>query len=95
MYRGEAIRRKEAIDMAERKSTQKLSVEQAVQRMEEIQEIIQKGEISLKESVALFEEAAKLYKLCSESLTALEDRVKILSKASDGGLEAVPFDIDE
>lgn len=78
--------------MADKKN---ITVEQAVQRMEEIQEIIQKGEISLKESVELFEEAAKLYKFCSESLTALEDRVKILSKSSDGGLEAVPFDIDE
>ena len=81
--------------MAEKKSLQKLTVEQAVERMEEIQEIIQKGEISLNESVALFEAAANLYSFCNEKLTALEDRVKILSKNADGKLEAVPFETDE
>ena len=81
--------------MAEKKSLQKLTVEQAVERMEEIQEIIQKGEISLNESVALFEEAAILYSFCIEKLNALEDRVKILSKNADGKLEAVPFETDE
>ena len=81
--------------MAEKKSLQKLTVEQAVERMEEIQEIIQKGEISLNESVALFEEAANLYSFCNEKLNALDDRVKILSKNADGKLEAVPFETDE
>ena len=81
--------------MAQKKITQNITVEQAVQRMEEIQEIIQKGEISLKESVDLFEEAANLYKFCSERLTELEDRVKILSKTADGKLEEVPFNTDE
>lgn len=81
--------------MAQKKNTQNITVEQAVQRMEEIQEIIQKGEISLKESVDLFEEAANLYKFCSDRLIELEDRVKILSKTADGKLEEVPFNTDE
>ena len=64
--------------------------------MEEIQTLIQNGEISLNESVELFEEAAKLYKFCNDKLNELEDRVKILSKNAEGKLEPVPFEtIDE
>ena len=73
-----------------------MEITQEVQEaITEIQEIIQKGEISLNESVALFEEAANLYSFCNKKLNALEDRVKILSKNADGKLDVVPFEADE
>ncbi len=81
--------------MAEKKKTEKITVEEAMERLDEIREIIQKGEISLNESVSLFEEAAKLYSFCNEKLTELEDRVKILAKNAEGKLDIVPFDTDE
>ncbi len=81
--------------MAERKKKEELTVEAAMERLEEIQDIINKGEISLNESVALFEEAAKLYQFCNEKLNELEDRVKILTKNAEGKLEPMPFEGDE
>ena len=81
--------------MAEKKNSQKLTVEQAMLRMEQIQEIIQKGEISLNKSVELFEEAAKLYAFCNDKLNELEDRVKILSKSTDGKIIEIPFEVDD
>ena len=80
--------------MAQKKNSQELTVEQAMLRMEQIQEIIQKGEISLAESVELFEEAAKLYAFCNDKLNELEDRVKILSKNAEGKLTEVPFEVN-
>lgn len=59
---------------------EELTIEQAMDRMDEIQSLINDGEISLNESVKLFEEASKLYKFCNEKLDALEERVKILQK---------------
>ncbi len=71
---------------------EELTIEKAIERMEEIQEKIQSGEISLNESVKLFEEAAKLYQYISSKLDELENRVKILSKGADGKLEKIPFE---
>ena len=74
---------------------EELDVEAALERLEEIRTIIEQGEISLNESVTLFEEASKLYAFCNTKLDALEERVKILSKNSQGKLEPIPFEYDE
>ena len=74
---------------------EELTIEQVLARMEEIQSVIENGEISLKDSVKLFEEAAKLYEFCNGNLDALEDRVKILAKTVDGKLEKIPFEAQE
>lgn len=76
-------------------SIEEITIEAAMERMYEIQQIIENGEISLNESVKLFEEASKLYKICNDKLNALEERVKILQKSSDGGLEKTVFRTDD
>ena len=68
-----------------------MTVEKALNRLEEISGLLQKGDISLNESVQLFEEASGLYQFCKKELAALEERVKILSKTADGELAEVPF----
>jgi len=40
-------------------------------------------------------EASKLYAFCNTKLDALEERVKILSKNSQGKLEPIPFEYNE
>ncbi len=74
---------------------EELTVEAALERMDEISAVIENGEISLNESVKLFEEAAMLYAFCNERLSELDERVKILAKSADGRLEPVPFEYDE
>ena len=68
-----------------------MTVEQALSRLEEISGLLQKGEISLNESVQLFEEATGLYQFCKKELAALDERVKLLSKTADGELAEIPF----
>lgn len=77
------------------KISNEMTVEKAMERMEEIQNIILDGNILLNESVELFEEAAKLYEFCNKKLNALENRVKIITKSAEEKLEAVPFGEDE
>ncbi len=74
------------------KKTDDLTLQKAMERMEEIGEIFYEGSISLDEHVKLFEEACKLYQFCSKELEAMENRVKILTKTPDGELAETPFD---
>ncbi len=55
-----------------------LSLEKSLQRLEEILQILESGEINLEESIRLFEEGMKLIDECQSHLQKLEKRVKIL-----------------
>lgn len=72
-----------------------ITVETALERMDEIRSIIEQEDITLNESVELFEEASKLYTFCNEKLAKIEERVKILTKNAQGQLEPVAFEYDE
>lgn len=74
---------------------EEITVETALERMDEIRNIIEQGDITLNESVELFEEASKLYAFCNEKLAKIEERVKILTKNAQGSLEPVAFEYDE
>jgi exodeoxyribonuclease VII small subunit len=69
----------------------KRTLESAMNRLEEIVEILDKGEISLEESLKAFEEGMELSKYCAGKLTEAENKLKILVKKDDGyQLELVP-----
>lgn len=69
--------------MAEKKP----SFEQAVARLEEIVDLLERGEAPLEQSLALFEEGTKLMKQCTGLLDKAEQRVTKLM-----GTEEVPLD---
>lgn len=74
---------------------EELTVETALERMDEIRSIIEQGDITLNKSVELFEEASKLYAFCNDKLAEIDDRVKLLTKNAQGKLEPVAFEYDE
>lgn len=57
-----------------------LNFEQAMSKLEEIAIELEKGELSLDESVSKFEEGMKLSKQCSDLLENAEKRIAILLK---------------
>ena len=75
--------------MAQKK---KADFEQAMRRLEEIVDALEKGEAPLEESLSLFEEGAKLMKQCTELLDQAEQKVTKLTVSSDGELKEVPFE---
>ena len=75
--------------MAQKK---KADFEQAMRRLEEIVDTLEKGEAPLEESLSLFEEGAKLMKQCTELLDQAEQKVTKLTVSSDGELKEVPFE---
>ena len=46
----------------------KLTFEQAMDRLEEISEILSAGDVSIDESLELYAEGTKLIKMCSEKI---------------------------
>jgi exodeoxyribonuclease VII small subunit len=68
--------------------------EECLRRLEEIVEELEKGDIPLERSLALFEEGMKLSQTCKGELEAAEGKVEILLK-QNGKVQAEPFDLGE
>lgn len=66
--------------------------ETALGRLEEIVRKMEDGEMSLEESLKLFEEGVKLSRLCDQKLQAAERRIEILLKDQEGNVAAIPFE---
>ena len=74
---------------------EKLSFEQALKRLDEIVKGLEKGDVSLNDSMSLFEEGTGLIRLCSGMLDAAEQQVVKLKKGPDGAPIELPFDAAE
>ena len=76
------------------KNLEKMSFEQGLARLEEIVALLERGEVPLDESLALYEEGAGLIKRCNKALDQAEKRVSILLQGEDGKVVEQPFDPD-
>ena len=68
--------------------------EEAMQRLEEIVQGLDSGELSLEDSLKAFEEGMKLVKFCSNKLEEAEQKVSILVKENSGKHSLVPFEAE-
>src|SRR5881397_1043289 len=71
-----------------------LTFEAAMKRLGEIVEQLESGELPLDESLRLFEEGVGLSKRAGELLNQAERKVEALTRAANGTLRAVPFDVE-
>ena len=62
----------------------KKTFEENMSRLEEIVSLLEKGDASLGDSMALFEEGTKLVNACRKELDSAEQKVVKLSKGPDG-----------
>jgi len=68
-----------------------LSFERALERLEDVVERLEGGELPLEEALAAFEEGVQLSRRCAEQLTVAERRIEVLVEQGDG-VEVRPFD---
>jgi exodeoxyribonuclease VII small subunit len=68
--------------------------EAAMARLEEIVHALEAGNLSLDESLRVFEEGTGLLRFCTRRLEAAERRIEILLQ-DDGGTRAEPFRWEE
>ena len=78
--------------MEEKKTENKMSFEQGLARLEKIVALLERGEVPLDESLALYEEGAGLIKRCNAALDQAEKRVSILLQGEDGRIQEQVFD---
>jgi exodeoxyribonuclease VII small subunit len=62
----------------------KLTFEQAMDRLNEIVNILERGDAPLEQSLTLFEEGTALIKSCGQLLDNAEQKVVKLQKGADG-----------
>ncbi len=70
------------------------SFEQGLDKLEAIVEQLEDGELSLEESLKLFEQGVQLSQNCRKQLQDAEAKVEILLR-KDGDVKAQPFELDE
>lgn len=75
-------------------AAKKKSFEEAMARLEEIVTLLERGESSLDESLALFEEGTKLAAECGKKLDQAEQAVVRLSKGADGAPVEHPMEVE-
>ena len=64
-----------------------MKFEEALERIEEIVEALEQGDVSLDDSLKLYEEGQSLIKFCREKLTKVEEKVKELVRTEKGELK--------
>lgn len=67
------------------------SFEESLKKLETIVDRLEKGDLSLEESLKLFEEGVGLSNACKQELDAAEGKVEMLIKQRDGSLKPAPF----
>ena len=75
--------------------SKEIKFEEALLKLEECVDRLEDGSISLDESIAAYEEAVKLVRICNERLELAESRVRILTEAKDGSVTDLPFDVSD
>lgn len=65
--------------------------EQSLKQLENIVAQLERGDISLEESIKLFEEGTKLADQCKQQLVEAEGKIEILIKQRNGAMKREPF----
>ena len=71
------------------------SFEDAMKRLDEIVRGLEKGDVTLNDSMALFEEGSALIRQCTDMLDSAEQQVVRLKKGEDGAPVELPFEDTE
>ncbi len=70
-----------------------INFDTALERLEDIVEQLESGQLALEASLALFEEGVKLSLYCQKELKKTDGRVQRLFKKLNGELELIELDV--
>lgn len=74
---------------------EKFNLEKSLANLEEIVNKLDSSDLTLENSLELFETGINLAKLCESNLKATEQKVEILTKSLTGKLETKPFNEED
>ena len=67
------------------------SFEESIKKLEAIVSQLEKGELTIEDSLKLFEEGVTISTACKQELDAAEGKVQMLVKQRDGSMKPEPF----
>lgn len=71
--------------------TAPVSFEAALEQLQAVVKRLESGELSLEQALQQFEEGVRLTRTCQDQLSAAEQKVDLLVKATAAGVETQPF----
>jgi exodeoxyribonuclease VII small subunit len=71
-----------------------IAFEEALERLEQIVETLEGGNLPLEESLKAFEEGVTLARRCAKYLEDAEKRIELLTRDESGLLKTEPFELD-
>ena len=77
------------------RKNKEFNFEKSLDELEKLVELMEKGELSLEDSLKHFERGIELTRACHKALADAEQRVQVLIKKKDNKEELVPFEPDE
>ena len=72
-----------------------IKFEKAMNRLENIVEELERGDLDIDKSLEIFEEGIKMSRLCSKKLNEAEAKIEKLSKGKKGDLITELFPMDD
>ena len=72
-----------------------MTYEEAFVKLEEYTQSLESGELSLDESLQVFEKAVALIRYCGEKLEGAKKQMLILAEGLDGEMQEKPFNPEE
>lgn len=76
------------------KILENISFENAIKDLEDIVEQLENKELSLDDSLKLFEKGIGLYRFCSNKLNQAEEKIQMIVE-ENGVIQSVPFKSEE
>jgi exodeoxyribonuclease VII small subunit len=76
-----------------KKNDSELDLESSLEKLELLVESLEKGDLSLEDSLKAFETGITLTRQCQQTLAAVEQKVQLLVE-KNGALKSEPFDDD-
>lgn len=73
----------------------KVSFEQAMEQLDDIVESLENGDLSLEDSIGMFQKGIELSNLCSKKLDEAERKITMLIQTQNGELKETPFWVEE
>ncbi len=74
------------------KNTEKYDLETAMKRLEEVVALMSRENVSLEESLSLYEEGVALVRHCNSKLEMAQRKINELKMTADGEIVTAPFD---
>lgn len=81
------------INITEQKCSDEMSFEEAMCQLEQIVLKLEKGDISLEESISSFQQGIELSRYCAAKLDEAEKRISILLQDEEGNLVEKDFEL--